>query len=164
MQARNLGLSPQPVGIAANRRPGLGHRRPDDAVPVRDEAIHVTAQQAGANPFDVSVRVVLVVVAHIQKGVLAVAPHRGVQGIRFGLEQVNAFPDRPLEGEWPYLWLDSTYLKQREGGRIVSVIGPEDGMYYCCKLDYIRDGYHFGMPNGSSPHSRHEWHRHRQIG
>jgi hypothetical protein len=22
-------------------------------------------------------------------------------------------------GEWPYLWLDATYLKQREGGRIV---------------------------------------------
>ena len=29
--------------------------------------------------------------------------------------------DRPLPGEWPYLWLDATYLKQREGGRIVAV-------------------------------------------
>jgi transposase-like protein len=29
--------------------------------------------------------------------------------------------ERPLEGEWPYLWLDATYLKVREGGRIVSV-------------------------------------------
>jgi len=29
--------------------------------------------------------------------------------------------DRPLEGDWPYLWLDATYLKQREGWRIVSV-------------------------------------------
>ena len=36
-------------------------------------------------------------------------------------ERVLAFLDRPLEGEWPYLWLDATYLKQREGGRIVSV-------------------------------------------
>lgn len=36
-------------------------------------------------------------------------------------ERVQAFLDRPLEGEWPYLWLDATYLKQREGGRIVSV-------------------------------------------
>jgi transposase-like protein len=36
-------------------------------------------------------------------------------------ERVNAFLDRPLSGEWPYLWLDATYLKQREGGRIVSV-------------------------------------------
>jgi transposase-like protein len=34
---------------------------------------------------------------------------------------VSAFLDRPLSGEWPYLWLDATYLKQREGGRIVSV-------------------------------------------
>src|ERR671927_28525 len=36
-------------------------------------------------------------------------------------ERVNAFLERPLSGEWPYLWLDATYLKQREGGRIVSV-------------------------------------------
>ena len=36
-------------------------------------------------------------------------------------ERVHAFLDRPLAGEWPYLWLDATYLKQREGGRIVSV-------------------------------------------
>src|SRR5512146_110105 len=36
-------------------------------------------------------------------------------------ERVNAFLDRPLEGEWPYLWLDATDLRQREGGRIVSV-------------------------------------------
>jgi transposase-like protein len=36
-------------------------------------------------------------------------------------ERVNAFLDRPLEGEWPYLWLDATYLRQREGGRVVSV-------------------------------------------
>ncbi len=36
-------------------------------------------------------------------------------------ERVKAFLERPLEGEWPYLWLDATYLKVREGGRIVSV-------------------------------------------
>jgi transposase-like protein len=36
-------------------------------------------------------------------------------------ERVTAFLERPLEGEWPYLWLDATYLKVREGGRIVSV-------------------------------------------
>ena len=36
-------------------------------------------------------------------------------------ERVRAFLDRPLEGEWPYLWLDATYLKVREGGRIVSI-------------------------------------------
>ena len=36
-------------------------------------------------------------------------------------ERVSAFLDRPREGEWPYLWLDATSLKQRAGGRIVSV-------------------------------------------
>ncbi|MCI4681659.1 IS256 family transposase [Rhodoblastus acidophilus] len=36
-------------------------------------------------------------------------------------ERVNSFLDRKLEGEWPYLWLDATYLKVRENGRIVSV-------------------------------------------
>jgi putative transposase len=35
-------------------------------------------------------------------------------------ERVNAFLARPIEGEWPYLWLDATYVKVREGGRIVS--------------------------------------------
>jgi len=36
-------------------------------------------------------------------------------------ERVKAFLDRPLEGDWPYLWLDATYIKTRQGGRIVSV-------------------------------------------
>ena len=34
--------------------------------------------------------------------------------------RVQAFLQRPLEGAWPYLWLDATYLKVREGGRIIS--------------------------------------------
>ena len=29
--------------------------------------------------------------------------------------------NRPIEGEWPYLWLDDTYIKTRQAGRIVSV-------------------------------------------
>lgn len=36
-------------------------------------------------------------------------------------EKVNAFLDRPIEGDWPYLWIDATYVKVREAGRIVSV-------------------------------------------
>jgi putative transposase len=36
-------------------------------------------------------------------------------------ERVGAFLDRPIEGDWPYLWIDATYVKVREGGRIVSV-------------------------------------------
>ena len=35
--------------------------------------------------------------------------------------KVKAFRNRPLEGDWPYLWIDATYLKVRHGGRIVSV-------------------------------------------
>lgn len=36
-------------------------------------------------------------------------------------ERVGAFLNRPIEGDWPYLWIDATYVKTREGGRIVSV-------------------------------------------
>ena len=36
-------------------------------------------------------------------------------------ERVEAFLTRPIEGEWVYLWIDATYLKVRQGGRIVSV-------------------------------------------
>ena len=35
-------------------------------------------------------------------------------------ERVNAFLSRPIEGAWPYLWIDATYIKAREAGRIVS--------------------------------------------
>ena len=35
--------------------------------------------------------------------------------------RVKAFLDRPIEGNWPYLWIDATYLKVRQNGRIVSV-------------------------------------------
>jgi transposase-like protein len=36
-------------------------------------------------------------------------------------EKVKAFLSRPIEGDWPYLWIDATYVKVRESGRIVSV-------------------------------------------
>jgi transposase-like protein len=36
-------------------------------------------------------------------------------------DKIAAFLHRPLEGDWPYLWLDATYLKVRATGRIVSV-------------------------------------------
>ena len=36
-------------------------------------------------------------------------------------ERVDAFLARPIEGERPYLRIDATYLKVREGGRIVDV-------------------------------------------
>src|SRR6202167_596389 len=30
--------------------------------------------------------------------------------------KIAAFLDRPLEGEWPYVWLDATYVKGRRAG------------------------------------------------
>ena len=36
-------------------------------------------------------------------------------------ERVKPFLGHPIEGDWPYVWLDATYLKVRRGGRIVSV-------------------------------------------
>jgi putative transposase len=36
-------------------------------------------------------------------------------------DKVKAFLSRPIEGDWPYLWIDATYVKVRESGRIVSV-------------------------------------------
>jgi len=36
-------------------------------------------------------------------------------------EKVKAFLSRPIEGDWPYLWIDATYVRVRESGRIVSV-------------------------------------------
>ena len=35
--------------------------------------------------------------------------------------RVKALLDRPLEGDWPYVWLDATYVKVRRNHRIVSV-------------------------------------------
>ena len=36
-------------------------------------------------------------------------------------ERVRDFLARSIEGDWPYLWLDATYVKVREAGRIVPV-------------------------------------------
>src|SRR6201997_3875852 len=36
-------------------------------------------------------------------------------------DRVQTFLNRPLEGDWPYVWLDATYVKVRQDGRIVSV-------------------------------------------
>jgi len=35
--------------------------------------------------------------------------------------KVKVFLERPIEGDWPYLWIDATYMKVRRGGRIISV-------------------------------------------
>jgi transposase-like protein len=44
-----------------------------------------------------------------------------VSGLCRGLdESVEAFRDRPLEGDFPYLWLDAKHLKVRSGGHVRS--------------------------------------------
>jgi transposase-like protein len=35
-------------------------------------------------------------------------------------EQVERFRSRPLEGSYPYIWVDATYLKARQDGRVSS--------------------------------------------
>lgn len=37
------------------------------------------------------------------------------------VERVGAFLNRPIEGDWPYPWLDATYVKTLTAGSIVSV-------------------------------------------
>lgn len=36
-------------------------------------------------------------------------------------EHIEAFRNRPLEGRYPYVWLDAKYVKVREGGRVMSM-------------------------------------------
>jgi putative transposase len=36
-------------------------------------------------------------------------------------ERVQTFLQRPIEGDWPYVWLDATYVKARRDHHIVSV-------------------------------------------
>ncbi len=55
-------------------------------------------------------------------------------------DRVNAFLERPLVGDWPYLWLDATYLKQREGGQISTRGG-----------DNRRGGEHRGQTGDRGP-------------
>jgi transposase-like protein len=40
-------------------------------------------------------------------------------------ERVGELLNRPLTVDWPYVWLDATYLKVRQGGRIVPVFPNE---------------------------------------
>src|ERR1700686_4681792 len=36
-------------------------------------------------------------------------------------DKIAAFLDRPIEGDWPYVWLDATSVKARRDGHVVSV-------------------------------------------
>ena len=55
-----------------------------------------------------------------QLGIAGMTKDR-VSAICRGLdERVAAFRERPLEGAYPYLWLDAKYVKVRDHGRVVS--------------------------------------------
>ena len=55
-----------------------------------------------------------------QLGIAGMTKDR-VSAICRGLdERVQAFRERPLEGAYPYLWLDAKYVKVRDHGRVVS--------------------------------------------
>ena len=45
----------------------------------------------------------------------------GLAPVRRDRRRGQTFLTRPLEGDWPYVWLDATYVKVRQAGRIVSV-------------------------------------------
>src|ERR1700728_777703 len=58
-----------------------------------------------------------------EKALTAVIQEAYVHGIstRAVDDLVKAFLNRPIEGDWPYLWIDATYVKVRSQGRIISV-------------------------------------------
>jgi putative transposase len=45
--------------------------------------------------------------------------------------KVKAFLTRPLQGDWPYLWIDATYLKVRRGGR-AAIVARTNGATMAC--------------------------------
>ena len=76
-------------------------------------------------------------------------------------EPVKAFRERPLSGEYPYVWLDATYLKVRQNHHIVSMaavvaIGVrETESASCCALRWgpssrtsMTSGGRHAMPPG----------------
>src|SRR5512143_2630169 len=59
-----------------------------------------------------------------EKALTAVIQEAYIEGVsmRSVDGKVKAFLDRPLEGDWSYLWIDATYLKaRRQDGRVASV-------------------------------------------
>ena len=59
-------------------------------------------------------------VAVIQEAWIGGVPTRRADNLVQAM-RLSGISERPLVGDWPYLWLDATYLKQREGGQIRTV-------------------------------------------
>jgi transposase-like protein len=67
---------------------------------------------------------------------------------------VKAFLDRPIEGDWPYLWIDASYLKVRQNGRIVAVGVDTGGRREVLGMDIgpsEAETFWTGLPHASSP-------------
>lgn len=64
---------------------------------------------------------------------------------------MNAFLSRPLEGAWPYLWLDATYVKVRASGRIGALMDAsrDDVLAY---MDFQRE--HWAQIASTNPLER----------
>ena len=64
----------------------------------------------------------------------------------------GAFLNRQIEGDWPYLWIDATYVKTREAGRI----GPTAAHYGRAVTTDYHDASNPDTsgfdPNGNAPH------------
>jgi putative transposase len=45
---------------------------------------------------------------------------------------MKALLNRPIVGDWPYLWIDATYLKVRRGGRATIVARTNGATRACC--------------------------------
>ena len=67
--------------------------------------------------------------------------------------KIAAFLDRPLEGEWPYIWLDATYVKARCDGRILTLL-----QFFYVERDLL-------LPNQPRPGAfLQSGHEHRSVG
>ena len=66
-------------------------------------------------------------------------------------DRVDAFLTRPIEGEWPYLWIDATYLKVRQGGRIVSDTSSPAARDFCLPLGVTPVGERALLPGQEPP-------------
>ena len=64
-------------------------------------------------------------------------------------ERVGAFLNRPIESEWPYLWLDATTIKVRQAGQIVSLAAT---IAVAVNTDGRREGVNAGRKLS------HRWH------
>jgi transposase-like protein len=62
-------------------------------------------------------------------------------------ERVHALLARPIEGNWPYIWLDATHVEVRRDHQIVSVALMDEAE--ADVLAYMR----FPLPHRVKPHS-----------